>query len=150
MCVFRVRAFIVIYLKWKKLSGQWFLCVLGGKGKKGHERLRVFCNKLLFVMHVLSLRLGNPLGSSNQTIRIHGKEIFEFLCRTRDGGVRWTRQGSKLRRDLECFACKFTEQHKYEINKLRRGVIVTFLNPHQKSSWRLQHRQQRPPRLPAP
>lgn len=64
-----------------------FVCA-GGKGKKGHERLRVFCNKLLFVMHVLSLRLGNPLGSSNQTIRIHGKEIFEFLCPTRDGGVR--------------------------------------------------------------
>lgn len=56
-------------------------CERGREGRrKGHERLRVFCNKLLFVMHVLSLRLGNPLGSSNQTIRIHGKEICEFLC----------------------------------------------------------------------
>lgn len=40
----------------------------------------------------------------------------------------------KAEKDLDCFACKFTEQHKYEINKLRHEVIVTFLNPQQKSS----------------
>lgn len=82
-----------------KIKRSMIFCERGREGRrKGHERLRVFCNKLLFVMHVLSLRLGNPLGSSNQTIRIHGKEICEFLCAMNKARVR-------AEKDLDCFAC---------------------------------------------